>query len=242
MQVWDELDADEKRLAPRLMEVYAGFIDHADEQIGRLLEQIDALGKRDDTIVIAISDNGASPLGGPHGTYDHQRSGIGLRPSVEENLARLDDMGGPLTYNHYPFGWAMAGNTPFQALQGHTYGGGVRAPLLIRWPDGIRAKGETRRQFYHVVDITPTLVDLLGVPLPAQVNGVEQIPRPRAAQGVYGPHLQRPSCVIVGGTEDRGDGERMLRQPLHSKPAHQPVGCERSPSIKVRNPMARTTG
>ena len=151
-------------------------MDHADEQIGRLLKQLDALGKRDDTIVIAISDNGASPLGGPHGTYDHQRSRIGLRPSVEENLARLDDMGGPLTYNHYPFGWAMAGNTPFKRYKGHTYGGGVRAPLLIRWPDGIRAKGETRRQFYHVVDIIPTLVDLLGVPLPAQVNGVEQIP------------------------------------------------------------------
>ena len=176
VQVWDELDADEKRLAARLMEVYAGFLDHADEQIARLLAQIDALGKRDDTIVIAISDNGASPLGGPHGTYDHQRSRIGLRPSVEENLARFDDMGGPLTYNHYPFGWAMAGNTPFKRYKGHTYGGGVRAPLLIRWPDGIRAKGETRRQFYHVVDITPTLVDLLGVPLPAQVNGVGQVP------------------------------------------------------------------
>ena len=85
-------------------------------------------------------------------------------------------MGGPLTYNHYPFGWAMAGNTPFKRYKGHTYGGGVRAPLLIRWPDGIRAKGETRRQFYHVVDITPTLVDLLGMPLPAHVKGVEQIP------------------------------------------------------------------
>ena len=176
VQVWEELDADEKRLAARLMEVYAGFLDHADEQIGRLLKQIDALGKRDDTIVIAISDNGASPLGGPHGTYDHQRSRIGLRPSVEENLARLDDMGGPLTYNHYPFGWAMAGNTPFKRYKGNTYGGGVRAPLLIRWPEGIRAKGEIRRQFYHVVDVTPTLVDLLGVPLPAQVNGVAQIP------------------------------------------------------------------
>ena len=85
-------------------------------------------------------------------------------------------MGGPLAYNHYPFGWAMAGNTPFKRYKGHTYGGGVRAPLLIRWPDGIRAKGETRRQFYHVMDITPTLVDLLGAPLPAHVNGVEQIP------------------------------------------------------------------
>ncbi len=176
VQDWDDLDADERRLAARLMEVYAGFLDHADDQIARLLEQIDALGKREDTIVIALSDNGASPLGGLHGTYDHQLPRNGIGTSVAENLARLDDMGGPLTYNHYPFGWATAGNTPFKRFKGHTYGGGVRAPLLIRWPKGIHAKGETRRQFYHVVDITPTLIDLLDVPLPTHVNGIEQIP------------------------------------------------------------------
>ncbi len=176
VQDWDSLDADEKRLAARLMEVYAGFLDHADDQIARLLEQIDVLGKRDDTIVIALSDNGASPLGGLHGTYDHQLPRNGILTSVEDNLARLDDMGGPLTYNHYPFGWATAGNTPFKRFKGHTYGGGVRAPLLVRWPRGIQAKGETRRQFYHVVDITPTLIDLLDVPLPTHVNGVEQTP------------------------------------------------------------------
>ncbi len=176
VQVWDELDADEKRLAARFEEVFAGFLDHTDVQIQRLLDQLDALGKRDDTIVLAVSDNGASSEGGPHGTYDHQRSRNGFGSSVEENLARLDDMGGPLTYNHYPFGWAMAGNTPFKRYKGNTYAGGVRAPLLIRWPNGIHAKGETRRQFYHVVDVTPTLLDLLGVPLPSHVNGVKQIP------------------------------------------------------------------
>ena len=176
VQVWDELDPDEKRLAARFEEVFAGFLDHTDVQIQRLLDQIDALGKRDDTIVLAISDNGASAEGGPHGTYDHQRARNGFGSSVEENLARLDDMGGPLTYNHYPFGWAMAGNTPFKRYKANTYAGGVRAPLVVRWPDGIQAQGETRRQFYHVVDVTPTLLDLLGVPLPSHVNGVEQIP------------------------------------------------------------------
>ena len=176
VQVWDELDPDEKRLAARFEEVFAGFLDHTDVQIQRLLEQIDALGKRDDTIVLAISDNGASSEGGPHGTYDHQRARNGFGSSVAENLARLDDMGGPLTYNHYPFGWAMAGNTPFKRYKANTYAGGVRAPLVVRWPDGIHAQGETRRQFHHVVDVTPTLLDLLGVPLPSHVNGVEQIP------------------------------------------------------------------
>jgi len=176
VQVWDDLDADEKKLAARLQEVFAGFLDHTDVQVGRLMDQIDALGKRDDSIVMAISDNGASSEGGLHGTYDHQRSRNGFSTSVEENMARLDDMGGPLTYNHYPFGWAMAGNTPFKRYKGNTYAGGVRAPLLIRWPNGIQARGETRRQFYHVVDVTPTLLDLLGVPLPEAVNGVKQMP------------------------------------------------------------------
>ncbi|MEE2898302.1 MAG: arylsulfatase [Gemmatimonadota bacterium] len=176
VQVWDDLDSDEKRLAARMQEVFAGFLDHADVQVGRLLDQIDALGKRDDSIVMAMSDNGASAEGGPHGTYDHQRSRNGFGTTVEANLARLEDMGGPFTYNNYPFGWAMAGNTPFKRYKGNTYAGGIRAPLLIRWPDGIAAKGETRRQFYHAVDVVPTLIDLLGMPMPDQVLGVPQMP------------------------------------------------------------------
>ena len=191
VQVWDELDPEEKRLPARFEEVFAGFLDHADVQIQRLFDQIDALGKRDDTIVLAISDNGASSEGGPHGTYDHQRARNGFGSSVEQNLARLDDMGGPLTYNHYPFGWAMAGNTPFKRYKANTYAGGVRAPLLIRWPNGIHAKGETRRQFYHVVDVTPTLLDLLGIPLPSHVNGVSQIPLHGTCMAQSRPHRWR---------------------------------------------------
>ena len=176
VQVWDDLSDDEKTTAARFEEVFAGFMDHCDVQIGRLLAQLDALGKRDDTIVIALSDNGAAALGGPHGSYDHHRSRTGNRPSVEENLAQLDELGGPFSYGIYPFGWAMAGNTPFKRYKGNTYAGGIRAPLLIRWPKGIKTRGETRRQFYHAVDVTPTVMDLLGLPLPDQVNGVEQMP------------------------------------------------------------------
>ena len=176
VQVWNELSARERKVAARFEEVFAGFMDHADVQIGRLLRQLDDLGKRDDTIVVAISDNGAAPLGGPLGSYDHHRSRGGDRPSVEENLARLPELGGPLSYGIYPFGWAMAGNTPFKRYKAQTYAGGIRAPLLLRWPAGIEAQGETRRQFHHVVDVTPTLLDLLGVDLPSHVNGVEQMP------------------------------------------------------------------
>lgn len=176
VQVWDEMSAEEQQVAARFEEVFAGFMEHCDVQIARLLAQLDALGKRDDTIVIALSDNGAAALGGPHGSYNHQRARTGDRPSVAENRAHLDELGGPASYGIYPFGWAMAGNTPFKRYKGNTYAGGVRAPLMIRWPKGIEAKGETRSQFYHAVDVTPTLLDLLGLPLPHQVNGVEQIP------------------------------------------------------------------
>jgi len=173
---WSELTAEEQKVAARFQEVFAGFVEHTDVQIGRLLDQIHALGKSEDTIVIALSDNGADSLGGSNGSYDHQRARTGHRPTVEENLARLDDLGGPLAYNVYPFGWAMAGNAPFKRYKGNTHAGGVRAPLLIRWPRGIVVKGETRNQFYHAVDITPTLMDLMGLDIPKYVNGFEQIP------------------------------------------------------------------
>ena len=176
VQVWDELSAEEKKVCTRFEEVFAGFMEHCDVQIARLLAQLDALGKRDDTIVIAMSDNGAAALGGPLGSYDHQRARGGIRPTVKENLARLDDLGGPDNYGIYPFGWAMAGNTPFKRYKGNTYAGGIRAPLIIRWPAGIKEKGKTRRQFYHAVDVTPTLLDLIGLPLPDQVNGIGQMP------------------------------------------------------------------
>lgn len=176
VQVWDEMSAKEKLVTARFEEVFAGFLEHADVQIGRMLKQLDDLGKRDDTIVVAISDNGAAPLGGLYGSHDHHRSRSGDQPSVDENMARLADLGGPRSYAIYPAGWAMAGNTPFKRYKSQTYAGGIRAPLLIRWPEGIEARGETRRQFYHVVDVTPTLLDLLGTDLPSRVNGVEQLP------------------------------------------------------------------
>ncbi len=139
---WDELDADEKRVAARFQEAFAGFIDHTDDQIGRLLKQLDELGKQDDTLVLAICDNGASSEGGRYGSYDQQRSRSGLRTSVAENLERLDDIDGPLTNNQYPFGWAMAGNTPFKRYKGQTYGGGACASAdpLARWHTRTRRK------------------------------------------------------------------------------------------------------
>jgi arylsulfatase len=173
---WAELDPTARRVFARMQEVFAGFLDHTDVQIGRLLAELDRLGRRDDTLVIALSDNGASQEGGPNGTYDEMRYFNALPTSVDENLTRVDDFGSPLAYNHYPIGWAMAGNTPFKRYKQNTHSGGIRAPLLLSWPRGIAARGETRPQFHHAIDVVPTVLELVGIEPPERVNGVEQMP------------------------------------------------------------------
>ena len=176
VQPWHELDDNEQQVYARMQEVFAGFLDHADVQIGRLLEELERLGKLDDTLIIALSDNGASAEGGASGALDHTRPRHGIRDTAEEIIPHLDELGGPAVLNHYPRGWAMAGNTPFKRYKRHTHSGGVRAPLLISWPNGIEAQAETRRQFCHVVDLAPTILDLLGIEAPDSINGIEQMP------------------------------------------------------------------
>jgi arylsulfatase len=173
---WDELDPAARRVFSRMEEVFAGFLDHTDVQIGRLLAELDRLGRGEDTLVIALSDNGASQEGGPNGTYDEMRYFSGLPTSVDENLPRLDDFGSPLAYNHYPIGWAMAGNTPFKRYKQNTHSGGIRAPLIVAWPRRIAARGETRRQFHHAIDVVPTVLEQVGVAPPERVQGVDQMP------------------------------------------------------------------
>lgn len=173
---WAELDPTARRVFARMQEVFAAFLDHTDVQIGRLLAELERLGRRDDTLTVALSDNGASQEGGPNGTYDEMRFFSGLPTSVEQNLPHLDDFGGPFAYNHYPIGWAMAGNTPFKRYKQNTHSGGIRAPLIISWPRGIAARGETRAQFHHAIDFVPTVLELCGVAPPASVNGIAQMP------------------------------------------------------------------
>jgi arylsulfatase len=173
---WDDLDDEEHLVYARMQEVFAGFLDHADVQIGRLLDELQRLGKLDDTLVIAISDNGASAEGGSGGTFDHTRPRHGIHDSASDTRPHLDNLGGPLALNHYPRGWAMAGNTPFKRYKSHTHSGGVRAPLLISWPKGIEARGETRRQFCHAIDLAPTVLDIVGIEAPQSINGIEQMP------------------------------------------------------------------
>lgn len=173
---WDSLSADERRLAARMMEVYAGFISHTDAQIGRLLDALERTGDLDDTVVLLCSDNGASGEGGPEGSVDE---GLYLndRPQrAADGLAHIDELGGPRLYNHYPWGWAQAGNTPFRWYKQFTHAGGITNGLLVRWPNGGVPAGGIRQQYHHVVDVAPTLLDVVGIAPPAVVRGVPQQP------------------------------------------------------------------
>jgi arylsulfatase len=173
---WGELSADEQRLFARMAEVYAGFLSHADDQIGRLLDYLEESGELDDTIIVLVSDNGASGEGGPNGSVNENKIFNGLPDRIEDNLPFLDELGGPNTYNHYPTGWAWAFNTPFKMWKRYaSYEGGVADPLIVSWPAQIARTG-IRRQYVHAIDIVPTLLDCLEVAPPDIVKGYTQHP------------------------------------------------------------------
>ena len=137
--------ADERRLFARMAEVYAGFLSHADAQIGRLLDYLEAIDQLDNTLIFVVSDNGASGEGGPNGSVNENKFFNGIPDDLAANLAMLDELGGPTTYNHYPTGWAMAFNTPFKMWKRYSFNGGTSDPCIVSWPAGIPARGEIRR-------------------------------------------------------------------------------------------------
>jgi len=180
---WDSLTDDERRLYARMMEVYAGFLTHTDAQVGRVLDFIGSLGEADNTLVLVMSDNGASAEGGPRGSFNELFFFNFAPESLEENLRRIDDLGGPHANNHYPWGWAWAGNTPLKRFKRDTHEGGVCDPLIVHWPGRLGRPGETRHQYVHAIDVAPTLLDLAGVEPPARMGGVEQAPFDGASFG-----------------------------------------------------------
>jgi arylsulfatase A-like enzyme len=174
---WDSLSEDEQRLFARMAEVYAGFLSHADHQLGRLLDYLEETGQLDNTIIVLVSDNGASGEGGPNGSVNENKFFNGVADTIEENLKYLDELGSPRTYNHYPTGWAWAFNTPFKLWKRYAnYEGGTADPLIVSWPQGIAASAGLRRQYCHAIDIVPTLLECLDLQLPDVVNGYTQKP------------------------------------------------------------------
>ena len=175
VQPWADLSAAEQRLCARGMEVYAGFLSHTDAQVGRVLAFLHTIGALDDTIVVVLSDNGTSSEGGLVGSANYHRiigDHEGDRP---ETMARIEMLGGLKSFNHYAWGWAWAGNTPFWLWKRFTWLGGVRTPLIVRWPTKISEPGAVRSQFCHAVDLLPTILDVCGVEAPRFIDGHEQL-------------------------------------------------------------------
>jgi arylsulfatase len=173
---WETLPEPARKLFSRFMEVFAGFLSHTDHHLGRLLDFLRERGELDNTIIMVISDNGASAEGGPTGTTNEAQFFNNAPESLEDSLALIDEIGGPKTFNHYPWGWTWAGNTPFRRWKRETYRGGVSDPFLVHWPKGIKAKGEVRTQYAHIIDMVPTVLDVLGIDPPATIRGVTQSP------------------------------------------------------------------
>ena len=164
---WSTLSADERRLYARMMEVFAGFVAHADHHFGRILDTLEQLGELENTLIMVVSDNGASSEGGVTGSFNEMRFFNQVPESFEDNLAHIDDLGGPSSYNHYAWGWAWAGDTPFRRWKRETYRGGSTDPFILAWPAGMQARGEIRTQYAHVIDMVPTVLDALGIAPPA---------------------------------------------------------------------------
>jgi arylsulfatase len=174
---WNTLNDDEKKLFARMAEVYAGFSEYTDAQVGRVIEFLEQTGQLDNTLVFYCADNGASGEGSPNGSVNENKFFNGVPDELAENMKAIDTLGSPDTYNHYPTGWAVAFSTPFQMFKRYSqYSGGTCDPLVVHWPKGIKAKGEVRSQYHHSVDIVPTVLECIGLEMPAVYRGVEQFP------------------------------------------------------------------
>ncbi len=175
---WDDLSADERKLFARQMEVFAGFGEFADHEAGRLIAAVEAIGQLDNTLIFyVLGDNGASAEGGMNGLFNEMTYFNGVEESVADVLKHYDELGGPLSYGHYAAGWAVAGDAPFTwTKQVASSYGGTRNGLAVRWPARIKARGEVRSQWHHVIDVAPTILEAAKLPEPKSVNGTVQTP------------------------------------------------------------------
>jgi arylsulfatase len=174
---WAELNDDERKLFARMAEVFAGFSEYTDVQVGRIIDYLEQTGQLENTLIFYCADNGASGEGTPNGSVNENKFFNGYPDSLEENLQYYDQLGGPETYNHYPTGWAAAFSTPFQMFKRYAqYSGGTCDPMVIHWPKGIKAKGEMRHQYHHSTDVVPTILEVVGLQMPEVYRGVDQYP------------------------------------------------------------------
>jgi arylsulfatase A-like enzyme len=174
---WNSLTPDEKKLFSRLAEVWAGFSEYTDVEIGRIIDYLKQSGQYENTVIFYAADNGTSGEGTPNGSVNENKFFNGYPDEIAENMKLVDKLGSPDTYEHFPTGWAVAFSTPFQMFKRYSeYSGGTSDPLVISWPKGIKARGEVRNQYHHSVDIVPTILEIIGIEMPKVYHGVEQFP------------------------------------------------------------------
>lgn len=174
VKAWESLTPTEKRLFARMQEAFAGFLDHTDYHIGRLLDALKAIDQFDNTIIVLVSDNGASPEGQQVGTWNEYKNFNGAAEQAEQEIRHIDKLGSPEAYNHYPTGWAQVGNTPLKWYKTFVHAGGVKDPFIISYPDKIKDAGGIRSQYHHAIDVVPTILELAGIHEPSVVKGTEQ--------------------------------------------------------------------
>ena len=173
---WKDVPEEHRPLFARQMEAFAAQLEHTDYEFGRILKALESMKQLDNTLVIVVSDNGASAEGGMTGTFNEIMGINGRPPSLEENMRYFEDWGGPETVNHYHTGWSAAGNTPFPYFKHHIHRGGNQIPLVISWPDGIDPDEEVRQQYHHIIDLAPTILDAAGMEKPEYIDGIKQQP------------------------------------------------------------------
>lgn len=176
VRAWNDLSEDEKQLSARYQEVYAGFLTHTDAQIGRFLDFLESIGELNNTMIVFLSDNGASQEGGFAGTLNQSTFYNGMMENIKDQLGRIEEMGGPRAGTNYPKGWAQVSNTPFKLYKQTTHFGGTRVPFIVHWPERIQDRNSIRTQFHHAIDVTPTVLDILQVIPPKNYKGITQMP------------------------------------------------------------------
>jgi arylsulfatase A-like enzyme len=174
---WNSLSTDEKKLFARMAEVYAGFSEYTDAQVGRIIDYLEQTGQLENTIILYCADNGASGEGSPNGSVNENKFFNGYPDELSENMKYLDKLGSPETYEHYPTGWAVAFSTPFQMFKRYSqFAGGTCDPMVISWPKGIKATGQVRDQYHYVTDVAATVLDVAGLQMPEEFRGIKQYP------------------------------------------------------------------
>jgi len=173
---WADLSDIERRVAARMMEVFAGFLEHTDAQIGRLIDELRELDLFENTLFVLVSDNGASPEGGKTGAFNILRLYNSVGEDVDQLATQLDLLGTPHSYGHYPYSWAWAGNTPMKRWKQEAHEGGVACPMVVSWPGRLGQTGTSRHQYVHAIDVLPTLLEILRIDAPSVIRGIVQTP------------------------------------------------------------------